>query len=178
MKLIKYNRPLAWCVLIAIVIAAIPLGAHLSVSRLEKDLVRIYEEDSNRYGSPRADLRRLADYGEQLSAIASAVLGETASFRGTVDTLRRLSESDPLRQKEEADALYSAAAMAYNRLLTAEGISDSQKQSAISCFYEIDSTRTRLMNHKEFSAAAEKYNRAIRSFPGVLSAASPVDIYK
>ena len=178
MKLIKYNRPLAWCVLIAIVIAAIPLGAHLSVSRLEKDLVRIYEEDSNRYGSPRADLRRLADYGEQLSAIASAVLGETASFRDTVDTLRRLSESDPLRQKEEADALYSAAAMAYNRLLTAEGISDSQKQSAISCFYEIDSTRTRLMNHKEFSAAAEKYNRAIHSFPGVLSAASPVDIYK
>ena len=178
MKLIKYNRPLAWCVLIAIVIAAIPLGAHLSVSRLEKDLVRIYEEDSNRYGSPRADLRRLADYGEQLSAIASAVLGETASFQDTVDTLRRLSESDPLRQKEEADALYSAAAMAYNRLLTAEGISDSQKQSAISCFYEIDSTRTRLMNHKEFSAAAEKYNRAIRSFPGVLSAASPVDIYK
>lgn len=178
MKLIKYNRPLAWCVLIAIVIAAIPLGANLSVSRLEKDLVRIYEEDSNRYGSPRADLRRLADYGEQLSAIASAVLGEDASFRDTVDTLRRLSESDPLRQKEEADALYSAAAMAYNRLLTAEGISESQKQSAISCFYEIDSTRTRLMNHKEFAAAAEKYNRAIRSFPGVLSAASPVDIYK
>ena len=178
MKFLKYNRPLAWCVLIAIVIAAIPLGANLSVSRLEKDMIRIYEEDSGRYGSPRADLRRLADYGEQLCSITAAVLGENASFRDAVNTLRRLSESDPLRQKDGADALYSAAAMAYNRLLTAEGISESQKQSAISCFYEIDSTRTRLMNHKEFSAAAEKYNRAIRSFPGVLSAGSAVDIYK
>ena len=76
MKFLKYNRPLAWCTLIAIVISAIPLGANLSVSRLEKDLIRIYEEDSGRYGSPRADLRRLADYGEQLCSIASAVLGE------------------------------------------------------------------------------------------------------
>ena len=178
MKLLKYNRPLAWCVLIAIVIAAIPLGANLSVARLEGNLTRIYEEDSPRYGSPKADLRRLADYGEQLCAITSTVLGEDASFRGEVDDLRRLAESDPLRQKEAADALFRAASMAYNRIIGTAGVPDSQRQSAISCYYEIDSTRARLMNHKEYYAAAEKYNRAIRSFPGVLSARSPVDTYK
>ena len=48
MKLLKYNRPLAWCVLIVLVIAAIPLGANLSVARLEDTLTRIYEEDSDR----------------------------------------------------------------------------------------------------------------------------------
>ena len=178
MKILKYNRPLAWCILIAVVIAAIPLGANLSVFRLEQDLIRTYEEDSPRYGSPRADLRRLADYGEQLYAISSAVLGEDDSFREAVAALRRLAESDPLRQKDAADALYGAASMAYNRLLAADSITDSQKQSAISCFYEIDSTRARLMNHKDYRTAAEQYNRAVTSFPGVLSAHSPVDTYK
>lgn len=178
MKLLKYNRPLAWCALIVILIGAIPLGANLSVSRLEKDLIRTYEEDSHRYGSPRADLRRLADYGGQLNSVAVAVLGEEAAFTAAVTELRRFAESDPLRQKEAADALYSAASMAYNRLLTAGSISDSQKQTAISCFYEMDSTRARLMNHKEYRAAAEKYNRAVLSFPGSLSGGSPVDTYK
>ena len=83
-----------------------------------------------------------------------------------------------LRQKEAADALYGAASMAYNRIINRTDVPDTQRQSAISCFYEIDSTRARLMNHKEYYAAAEKYNRAIRSFPGVLSARSPVDTYK
>ena len=178
MKLLKYNRPLAWCVLIVLVIAAIPLGANLSVARLDDTLTRIYEEDSDRYGSPKADLRRMADYGEQLCSIASAVLGEDTSFRAAVTDLRRLAEDDPLRQKEAADALYGAASMAYNRIINRTDVPDTQRQSAISCFYEIDSTRARLMNHKEYYAAAEKYNRAIRSFPGVLSARSPVDTYK
>ena len=147
MKILKYNRPLAWCVLIVIVIAAIPLGANLSVSRLEKDLIRIHEADSDRYGSPKADLRRLA-------------------------------QENPLRQRDAADDLYGAASMAYNQIINRTDVPDAQRQSAISCFYEIDSTRTRLMNHKEYYAAAEKYNRAIRSFPGVLSARSSVDTYK
>ena len=109
MNFIKYNRTVAWCVLIVIILAAIPLGANLSVARLEKSLVRIYEEDSPRYGSPRADLRRLADYSEQLCSIASAVLGEDASFRDEVEDLRRLGESDPLRQKEAAETAERAA---------------------------------------------------------------------
>lgn len=178
MNFIKYNRAAAWCALIVIILTAIPLGANLSVNRLEKSLIRIYEEDSPRYGSPRADLRRLADYGEQLSSIASAVLGEDASFRDEVDDLRRLGESDPLRQKEAADALFRAASMAYNRIIGTDGVSDSQKQSAIAYFYEMDSTRARLMNHEEFADAAVKYNRAVTSFPGLLSARSSVDIYK
>ena len=178
MKLLKYNRPLAWCVLIVLVIAAMPLGANLSVSRLERNLTRIYEEDSDRYGSPKADLRRMADYGEQLCSIASAVLGEDTSFRAAVTDLRLLAQEDPLRQKEAADALFRAASLAYNKIINRTDVPDAQRQSAISYFYEIDSTRARLMNHEEYYAAAEKYNRAIRSFPGVLSARSPVDTYK
>ena len=178
MKLLKYNRPLAWCVLIVLVIAAMPLGANLSVSRLERNLTRIYEEDSDRYGSPKADLRRMADYGEQLCSIASAVLGEDTSFRAAVTDLRRLAEDDPLRQKEAADALFRAASLAYNKIINRTDVPDAQRQSAISYFYEIDSTRARLMNHEEYYDAAVKYNRAIRSFPGVLSARSPVDTYK
>ena len=178
MKLLKYNRPLAWCVLIVLVIAAMPLGANLSVSRLERNLTRIYEEDSDRYGSPKADLRRMADYGEQLCSIASAVLGEDTSFRAAVTDLRRLAQEDPLRQKEAADALFRAASLAYNKIINRTDVPDAQRQSAISYFYEIDSTRARLMNHEEYYAAAVKYNRAIRSFPGVLSARSAVDTYK
>ena len=178
MKLLKYNRPLAWCVLIVLVIAAMPLGANLSVSRLERNLTRIYEEDSDRYGSPKADLRRMADYGEQLCSIASAVLGEDESFRRAVTDLRRLAEDDPLRQKEAADALFRVASLAYNKIINRTDVPDAQRQSAISYFYEIDSTRARLMNHEEYYAAAVKYNRAIRSFPGVLSARSAVDTYK
>jgi hypothetical protein len=34
------------------------------------------------------------------------------------------------------------------------------------------------MNHEEFADAAVKYNRAVTSFPGLLSARSSVDIYK
>lgn len=178
MKILKYNRPLAWCVLIVIVIAAIPLGANLSVSRLEKKLIRIYEVDSDRYGSPKADLRRLADYGEQLGAIAAATTGEADAIHAAVADLRRLAQENPLRQRAAVDDLYGAASMAYNQIINRTDVPDSQRQSAISCFYEIDSTRTRLMNHKEYYAAAEKYNRAIRSFPGVLSARSSVDTYK
>lgn len=178
MNILKHNRGLAFCTLVIVVIASVLLGANLSVSRLEKDLMRVYTEDSDRYGSPKADLRRLADYGEQLYSIASAVTGEDAAFKNAVADLRRLAESDPLRQKEAADALYSAASISYNRIINTGDISDTQRQSAISCFYEIDSTRARLMNHRDYADAAETYNRAITSFPGILSARKSVDTYK
>lgn len=178
MNFLKHNRGAAWCALVIAVIASVILGANLSVSRLEKTLIRIYTEDSDRYGSPKTDLRRLADYGEQLYAISSAVLGENASFRDALAALRNGAEKDPLRQKDAADALYSAASMAYNQIINQSDISDAQRQSAISYFYEIDSTRARLMNHEEYAKAAEKYNRAVTSFPGMLTAQSPADIYK
>lgn len=177
MNFIKHNRAAAWCALILIVLGSIPLGAHLSVARLEKSLVGIYEEDSPRYGSPRADLRRLGDYGEQLCSIADATLGADSELRKAVADLRRLAETDPLRQKEAADALYRDASLAYNRILNTDGVSDAQRQSAISYFYEIDSTRARLMHHEEYAAAAKKYNHAVTSFPGLLSTRDAVDIY-
>lgn len=178
MNFLKHNRGAAWCALVIAVIASVVLGANVSVSRLEKTLLRTYTEDSDRYGSPKADLRRLADYGEQLYAISSAVLGENPSFRDAISDLRTRSETDPLRQKDAADALYTAASLSYNQIINRADVPDAQRQSAISYFYEIDSTRARLMNHEEYAKAADNYNRAVTSFPGMLSAHTPADIYK
>lgn len=167
---IRFNRPAAAAVLTVVVLAGVPLGAVRSVHALERRVETAYTDGSSKYGTPKADLSKLAEYAEQLYSIASAngCDGEgTGSMKPHIDALRQ-SLASPIADTDALTPLMSAASLAYNRLLNDEALSDAQKNSAISYFYEMDSIRMRLQNNEEYAAAAQKYNGALRSFPASL----------
>ena len=167
MDFIKYNRTAAIAVLIAVILAAVPLGTIRSVSALADKVEKIYENGDSRGGTVRAYLSRMADYGQNLYAIADALGCSDSSFADALAALRASLDS-PIAEKNAAEELMSAASLAYNRIMALPDAPEAQKNSAISYFYEMESTRARLQNNQKYAAAAEKYNRALESFPASL----------
>ena len=164
---LKYNRTAAIAALIVVILAAVPLGTLRSVGSLQRKVEKIYDTGDNKNGTVRTDLTRLSDYGQNLYAIADSLGCADANFADSVAALRASLDS-PLMETDTVTALMSAASLSYNRILNAPDIPESQKNSAISYFYEMDSTRARLQNNKEYESAALRYNDAIETFPASL----------
>ncbi|MBQ2708588.1 MAG: hypothetical protein IJF67_10005, partial [Clostridia bacterium] len=148
---------------------AVPLGAIRSLSSLEKKVEKIYDAGDERGGTVRTDLTRLADYGQNLFAIADALGCADAAFAGAIAALRA-SIGSPITDEDAVTPLMSAASLSYNRIMALPDVPEAQKNSAVSYFYEMDSTRARLQNNEKYAAAADKYNRALESFPASLFA--------
>ncbi len=167
METLKFNRVLAITVMIFVIIASIPCGTIRSVSSLEKKLEKIYNAGDERSGTVRTDLTRLADYGQNLYALAEPLGCADAAFAEAISALRASLDS-PITEDDAMTALMSAASLSYNRMMALPEITEAQKNSAVLYFYEMDSTRARLSNNEQYAAAADKYNRAIESFPASL----------
>ncbi|MBE6562017.1 MAG: hypothetical protein E7662_12925 [Ruminococcaceae bacterium] len=167
METLKFNRVLAITVMILVIAAAIPCGVIRSVNALERKVEKIYDAGNERNGTVRTDLTRLADYGQNLYALAEPLGCADAAFAEAVTVLRGTIGS-PITDGGATTALMSAASLAYNRIMALPEITESQKNSAVLYFYEMDSTRARLQNNEQYAAAARKYNRAIESFPASL----------
>lgn len=167
METLKFNRVLAIAVMILVIAAAIPCGVIRSVSSLERKVDKIYDAGDERYGTVRTDLTRLADYGQNLYALAEPLNCADAAFAEAVTALRSTIGS-PITDEDAVTALMSAASLSYNRMMALPDITETQKNSAVLYFYEMDSTRARLQNNRQYAAAAQKYNRAIESFPASL----------
>lgn len=167
METLKFNRVLAITVMILVIAAAIPCGVIRSVNALERKVEKIYDAGDERNGTVRTDLTRLADYGQNLYALAEPLGCADAAFAEAVTALRGTIGS-PITDGDAITALMSAASLAYNRMMALPEITESQKNSAVLYFYEMDSTRARLQNNEQYAAAARKYNRAIESFPASL----------
>ena len=166
MEILKFNRPLAIAVMILVIAAAIPCGAIRSVASLESKVEKIYDAGDDRNGTVRTDLTRLADYGQNLYAIAEPLGCADAAFADAITALRSTIGS-PMTE-DVLTPLMSAASLAYNRMMALPTLTEEQKNSAVLYFYEMDSTRLRLGNNEQYDAAAQKYNRAIESFPASL----------
>lgn len=167
MNFFKYNRTAAWAVLIAVIAAAIPVGAIRSVSALENKVEKIYESGNDRYGTARTDLSRLAEYGQNLLAITDSLGCADSQFDDALKELRAALTS-PLADTDAVTAVMNAASLSYNRLIALPDVPEAQKNSAISYFYEMTSTLARLQNNEEYAKAAQKYNNAKSSFPASL----------
>jgi hypothetical protein len=164
---IQYNRTAAAAALILVILAAVPLGTVRSVNALERKVEKLYDSGDREGGSVRSDLARMADYGQNLFAIADAIGCADPSFSSALSDLRAALGS-PIMPADSADALMSAASLTYNRILSLPDLSETQKNSAISYFYEMDSTRMRLQNNEAYARAADRYNDALDSFPASL----------
>ena len=166
MEILKFNRPLAIAVMIAVIIAAIPCGALRSVSALERKTERIYEEGDKRDGTVRTDLTKLAEYAQNLYAAAEPLGCADAAF---AEAIRAMQTSlDTPMTEDTLTPLMNAASLSYNRIMANTALTEAQKNSAVLYFYEMDAIRARLRNNDAYADAARKYNRAIDSFPASL----------
>ena len=166
MEILKFNRPLAIAVMILLIAAAIPCGVLRSVSALERKTERIYAEGDERDGTVRTDLTKLAEYAQNLYAAAEPLDCADAAF---AEALRAMQASlDTPMTEDMLTPLMNAASLAYNRIMAHPTLTEAQKNSAILYFYEMDAIRARLRNNDAYADAAQKYNRAIDSFPASL----------
>ncbi len=166
MEILKFNRILAIAVLITVIIAAIPCGAIRSVSALENKVETIYSEGDERNGTVRTDLTKLADYAQNLYALAEPLGCADAGFADAVSAVQASLDS-PITE-DTLTPLMNAASLAYNRIMAHPALTEAQKNSAVLYFYEMDAVRARLQNNEKYADAARKYNRAIESFPASL----------
>lgn len=166
METLPYNRALAIAVMLLVIAAAIPCGAIRSVSSLERKTETVYNEGNDRYGTVRTDLTKLADYGQNLYAVAEPLDCADAGFAEAVRALQS-SIGSPMTE-DTVTPLMNAASLAYNRIMAQPTLSEAQKNSAVLYFYEMEAIRTRLQNNETYADAVRKYNKAIASFPASL----------
>ncbi|MGM9652563.1 MAG: hypothetical protein ACI3XP_02880 [Eubacteriales bacterium] len=164
MKFIKYNRTAAVVIMIAVILLSLVFGVNRSVGSLERSLVKTYASGSDRYGTVKTDLQKYADYAQNLYAIYTARYGSDDGYSGTLENFRAALDS-PLGFTDRRDELFRACSAMYYRLSLDETLPDAQKNSATAYFYEMQSTQARLSANEEYAALAEKYNRAVSSFP-------------
>ncbi len=174
MNTIRHNIPLAVAALVLIVVLALVLGTVRSVSSLAGKAEKLYAKESDTYGSPKKDLTKIVEWSTELNAIS--VAAGCGEFTDEIGALRDTLAS-PVGQGNSALALYTAASSAYARITAKKDITEDQEKSATLYFYDIQSTMTRLKSNEDYRRAAEKYNAAIRSFPGILLRRDPAAEY-
>lgn len=176
MRFFKYNRAVAWAVLCVTVAFSLVFGVYRSVSQLESKAERIYSVESAQYGCAQSDISKLIGYGRELYAIHQSVLGENASLRDALSALDQ-AKSSPIRQDILARTLQQEAALSYNQLILCDSLTEQQKNSVTSYYYEINSTMQRLAGNRDYAKIAAQYNRACTSFPGSLLGKEPAATY-
>lgn len=177
MQFFKYNRKVAWLLLVVTIAFSLVFGVYRSVAQLESKTERIYRTDSAQYGSAQADIAKTVNYARELYSITTAAFGENAALHDAITALDKAKDS-PIGQDGLLSALHQEAAIAYNRITNDSSLPESSKTSATLYFYEITSTMARLSGNRDYADAAERYNRLCTSFPGSLTGRAPAATYK
>ncbi len=174
MNTLRHNRPLAVAALVLITALSLVLGTMRSVAALAAKTEKVYAKDSDKYGSPKADLPNIVKWAGDLNAISVAT--DSGDLTPEISALRD-ALSSPVGQGDKALALYTAASAAYGRITANKDVSEAQRNSATLAFYDIRSTMERLKGNEDYHRAAEKYNSAIGAFPGSLLGRKPAAEY-
>jgi xanthine dehydrogenase molybdopterin-binding subunit B len=175
MKRILHSRAAAILALILLIPISVVLGGRVALFRLAAKAEAAYTEDSARWGCAKSDAQKIAEYGDQLSAITAALTGDV-SLAEKAEAARRAADASPIGQTEVV-ALYRAAAVAYQSLQIDPSLTDQQKRSATAYFYEMQSVMQRLANNEAYARAAARYNEACRSFPSSLWGGREAAVY-
>ena len=127
MNTLRHNRPLAVAALVLIVALSLVLGTMRSVAALAAKTERVYAKDSDKYGSPKADLTNIVKWAGDLNAISVAT--DSGDLTPEISALRD-ALSSPVGQGDKALALYTAASAAYGRITANKDVSEAQRNSA------------------------------------------------
>lgn len=164
MKFFKYNRAAAAVILAAVILLAIPLGVNRSVASLARRVERVYASGSERYGTVKTDLEKASGYAGHVYAIYAAAIGESAEFERAAAAFDE-GIASPFGAASRFADLYRAASDLYYALTLDASLPEAQLNSVTAYYYELTSTQMRLAANTEYAAAAERYNRALGSFP-------------
>ena len=164
MKKLMNSRPFAAICLAAVIVLSVLLGGMRSVKRVEKKAYNAYYTDYILYGEASGDMKQMSRYAKLLYAICSACGCADVDYAEAVETFDK-SVGEPYLSAELYDSLFHLSSIAYNILQTSEDATEQQKTSAKQYFYEMDSIDKRLSRNNSYNQAAEKYNKAIASFP-------------
>lgn len=174
MSIISSSRPLAAVGLVLAVTLSVGGGSFRAVRTLENKTEKIYTKYDADAGSPKEDIAKIADYAEQLNAVALAAGAQ--DFTEELSALRD-NIASPLGQGDAVQKLCAAASLAYNQI-TALNAAEQQKTSAKLYYYDLNSAYQRLKNNELYNAAAEKYNGARETLLGGLFADVPATVYE
>ncbi len=153
-NIIKYNRPLACIVLVAVIVLSLVIGINRTISGYAGKVERLY--DSTKVLS---DLMDLHGYAAKISSVGSIAGVDTTQLE---KALKALNDSiyDPTGLGNSVTEVYTQAGMVY--------ASVDADTSTIAYMREIDSVMMRLKHNEDYNSAAVKYNSAIKSFPASL----------
>ncbi len=163
MKKLSKSRPFAAVCLAVIILLSVFLGGLRSVKRVEKKAYNAYFSD---YGTGDAsdDMKKMSRYASMLAATCEACDSASPDFRTTADAFDK-TVGEPYIDEELYESLFEDATLSYNLIVNNPLAPEQQKISAKQYYYEIDATMRRLANNSEYNAMAQKYNKAVRSFP-------------
>ncbi len=157
-KVIKYNRPLAAIVLVAVIVLSLVVGINRTLVSYKGKVDRIYDSSK-----AMSDLMDLHIYATKISSAGSIYGIDTSDLESA---LKALNDSiyDPTGLDDSVTEVYTQAGAVYSSLY-AEAKDDV---SITSYMAEIDSVMMRLKHNDDYNNAAERYNKAIKSFPASL----------
>lgn len=166
-KQLKYGRAAAVVTLILVIPLSILFGCNRTVASMARAVKKAYEQGTEEYGVAYADMKKFANYGENLAAIGEAYGVSGENYENALKTLKT-DAATPFSSSTAAEDVYAEASLVYNKLLTETDISEEQKNSAILYFAEMTSARKRLANNKAYNDKAREYNDVLASFPAAL----------
>ena len=175
-KFFKYNMGAAICALVLIVLLGIFGGANRTVYTYKNDTERAFSSLSSVVSS---DLRKYTGFASQLSAAAKANGCDTSALDKSIAACN--TDSPFSGSLGSAADIATSASVVYNELIAKKDVDEQQSRSAKSYYYEMDSILTRLRNNTEYieaadryNSTADRYNRAIHSFPtNILTGSHP-----
>lgn len=161
-NVIKYNRPLAFCVLVIVVALSLVVGCVRTLSSFENKVESLYESTK-----AMADINDLYGYASKIQAGAKAAGFDTAKLDEALEALAK-NASDPTALGDTVSVIFSESSILYSDISYSGKVADMNSLTAYMA--EIESTMMRLQNNTKYNKAALDYNRAIRSFPASIFA--------
>lgn len=164
MKHLMNSRPFAAVCLAVVILLSVVIGGFRSVKKLEEKAYQAYYTDFFEYGEANDDMKKMNRYSAMLLALCEACGCIDDRFASAADAFDK-SVGEPYIDTALYEELFQSASLSYNILINNSSATDQQKTSAKQYYYEIDSIVKRLSNNAGYNDHAQRYNKAIASFP-------------
>ncbi|MGI6254346.1 MAG: LemA family protein [Acutalibacter sp.] len=164
----KKRNIIGACVMVAAILAAVPLGAHTSLTRLREDAQGSYYYDNTGYAIYEGLDQRQAT-ANNLITVARRYTSVNSNLTGLIDDLDyavRLTNGsyDDDAQEAQANQMMGEAAQALYEELKKTDLSEEDQKYPDQLIAEMESEQDKL-NRSSYNEDAREFNQKLKSFP-------------
>jgi hypothetical protein len=165
---VKKRNIIGACVMVAAILAAVPLGAHTSLTRLREDAQGSYYYDNTGYAIYEGLDQRQAT-ANNLITVARRYTSVNSNLTGLIDDLDyavRLTNGsyDDDAQEAQANQMMGEAAQALYEELKKTDLSEEDQKYPDQLIAEMESEQDKL-NRSSYNEDAREFNQKLKSFP-------------